>query len=125
MTFKQFDEQLQTYALASSARERKLLIVFFVLLGVAAANTVSVVFVPKPYIYLLLKIVLSAMTCLAAYTIVSSRKFHKTHGVRCAECGASLAALGETLEMIEAGEIEQPMRLECPQCKVTVVKDDV
>jgi hypothetical protein len=125
MTFKQFDEQLNAYALAFSVRDRRLLIIFFILLGLAVATTISVAFVSKTSIYLLFKIILGAMVCLAAYTVLSSRQFHKRYGVNCSKCGASLTALGETLEMIEAGEIERPMMLSCPRCKEVVVKDDV
>ena len=125
MTFKQFEEQLHAYAFAFSVRDRRLLKIFFVLFGLAVATTISVAFVSKNSISFLFKIILGAMTCLAVYTVISSRQFHKRYGVRCNKCGASLTAFGETLEMIEAGEIERPLMLKCPRCKEVVVKDDV
>lgn len=124
-SYEELDQRLIAYGAATSVRNNHLLKVFFGIFGSAATIMVLLMLciLSKPNATTGLTIALVAFGILAMYIIVSGRAFHKTNGVFCPHCGASLVVFGNILDDLEEDKLEKPENLECPQCHHVVVND--
>ena len=118
-TIQELDQQLRSYGAASSRRDRKLAVAFWSTVSTAIVLTVLVAIgtIRKETSYPFIAVVLMSFVGLATYIIATASRFHKRYGVFCPNCGTSLVAHDEELELIESDPDSPRLRaIKCHKC---------